>query len=199
MLENLRPYLNKILNPIAKKIDINPNYITILSIIISILVALLFYFHQLILGGIFIFISGSLDVLDGAVARYHNKSSKFGAFLDSTTDRFSDAIIIIGLISGGYIDWFIGILAIHSAYTISYIRSKAESMNIECKVGIAERAIRLVILIIAVLIGGIVDNTWLKWIVILLIILSYFTVIQRMVYTWNKLKSKDSSINNANK
>ena len=98
MLQSLRPLLTKILNPIAKRLNVNPNIVTIISPFVAVIAAYGFANHLLILGTIAILASGFLDVMDGAVARYHDKSSKFGAFLDSTMDRFADAIIYIGII-----------------------------------------------------------------------------------------------------
>ena len=133
MLESLRPLLTKILNPIAQNLNINPNIVTLISPFVALLAAYGFANHMLILGVIAILISGFLDVMDGAIARFHNRTSKFGAFFDSTMDRFADAIIYIGIIFGGYCDWFVGILAIHSAITVSYVRSRAESQGVELK------------------------------------------------------------------
>ena len=98
MLENLRPLLTRILEPLAKRLNINPNIVTVISPFLALASAYFFAQHQLILGALFILLSGFLDVVDGAVARYHNRASKFGAFLDSTMDRFADAIIFIGII-----------------------------------------------------------------------------------------------------
>ena len=109
MLQSLRPFLTKILNPIARNLNINPNIVTVISPFVAVVAAYGFANHLLILGTLAILFSGLLDVVDGAVARYHNRSSKFGAFLDSTMDRFADAIIYIGIIFGGYCDWFVGV------------------------------------------------------------------------------------------
>ena len=97
MLQSLRPFLTKILNPIARNLNINPNIVTVISPFVAVVAAYGYAHHLLILGTIAILFSGLLDVIDGAVARYHNRSSKFGAFLDSTMDRFADAIIYIGI------------------------------------------------------------------------------------------------------
>ncbi|MDR0912849.1 MAG: CDP-alcohol phosphatidyltransferase family protein [Methanobrevibacter sp.] len=194
MLNKLRPQLKRILEPIAKKININPNIITGISLLIAILSAIMFLNHQLIVGAILILLTGCLDVLDGAVARYHNKATDLGGFLDSTVDRFSDGIIVIGIIAGGYIDWFLGILLIHSSLTISYIRAKAESQSIKCEIGIAERAFRLIVIIIAAIIGGLLSPIYMQWILILLVMLSYFTVAQRIIYVWKNLKNKKKYI-----
>lgn len=187
MLQSLRPLLTKILNPIAKNLNINPNIVTVISPFIALIAAYGFAKHLLILGAIAILASGFLDVVDGAVARYHNRSSPFGAFLDSTMDRFADAIIYIGIIFGGYCDWLVGVLAIHSAITVSYVRARAESQGAECNIGIAERAVRMIILMIGAIIGYFAGDIYFTYIIYILVILSYFTVAQRIVYVWRQL------------
>ena len=188
MLQSLRPFLTKILNPIARKLNINPNIVTVISPFVAVLAAYGFANHLLLVGTIAILLSGFLDVVDGAVARYHNRSSKFGAFLDSTMDRFADAIIYIGIIFGGYCNWFWGVLAIHSAITVSYVRARAESQGVECNVGIAERAVRMIILMIGALIGYFTSDIYFTYVIYILVILSYFTVAQRIYHIWRQLK-----------
>ena len=188
MLQSLRPFLTKILNPIARKLNINPNIVTVISPFVAVLAAYGFANHLLLVGTIAILLSGFLDVVDGAVARYHNRSSKFGAFLDSTMDRFADAIIYIGIIFGGYCNWFWGVLAIHSAITVSYVRARAESQGVECNVGIAERAVRMIILMIGALIGYFTSDIYFTYVIYILVILSYFTVAQRIYHVWRQLK-----------
>ena len=188
MLQSLRPFLTKILNPIARKLNINPNIVTVISPFVAVLAAYGFANHLLLVGTIAILLSGFLDVVDGAVARYHERSSKFGAFLDSTMDRFADAIIYIGIIFGGYCNWFWGVLAIHSAITVSYVRARAESQGVECNVGIAERAVRMIILMIGALIGYFTSDIYFTYVIYILVILSYFTVAQRIYHVWRQLK-----------
>ena len=187
MLQSLRPLLTKILNPIAKNLNINPNIITVISPFVALLAAYGFANKFLLVGCVAILLSGFLDVMDGAVARFHGKSSKFGAFLDSTMDRFADAIIYIGIIFGGYCDWFVGVLAIHSAITVSYVRARAESQGVECNIGIAERAVRMVILMVGALLGYFAGDIYFTYIIYILVILSYFTVGQRIVHVWRQL------------
>ena len=188
MLQSLRPLLTKILNPVAKNLNINPNIVTVISPFIAVIAAYGFANHMLILGMIAILASGFLDVVDGAVARYHDRSSPFGAFLDSTMDRFADAIIYIGIIFGGYCDWFVGVLAIHSAICVSNVRARAESQRAECNIGIAERAVRMIILMIGAIIGYFAGDIYFTYIIYILVILSYFTVAQRIVHVWRQLK-----------
>ena len=188
MLQSLRPLLTKILNPIAKYINVNPNIVTIISPFVALIAAYGFANKLLILGTVAILLSGFLDVMDGAIARYHGKASKFGAFLDSTVDRFADAIIYIGIIFGGYCDWFVGILAIHSAICVSYVRARAESQGAECNIGIAERAVRLIILMVGAVVGYFMGDIYFTYIIYILVILSYFTVVQRILYVRRQLK-----------
>ncbi|MBR2857845.1 CDP-alcohol phosphatidyltransferase family protein [bacterium] len=187
MLQSLRPFLTKILNPIARNLNINPNIVTVISPFVALLAAYGFAKHLLILATLAILFSGFLDVVDGAVARYHDRSSKFGAFLDSTMDRFADAIIYIGIIFGGYCDWFVGVLAIHSAITVSYVRARAESQGVDYNIGIAERAVRMIILMIGSLIGYFAGDIYFTYIIYILVVLSYFTVGQRIFHVWRQL------------
>lgn len=188
MLQSLRPLLTKILNPVASRLNINPNIVTVISPFVALVAAYGFANKLLILGTIAILLSGFLDVVDGAVARYHNRSSKFGAFLDSTMDRYADAIIYIGIIFGGYCDWFVGVLAIHSAICVSYVRARAESQGVECNIGIAERAVRMIILMAGAIIGYFAGDIYFTYIIYILVILSYFTVGQRILHVWRQLK-----------
>ena len=188
MLNSLRPYLTKFLEPLASRLNMNPNMITIISPFLAIISAVFFAFGNLIGGAFFILLSGFLDVLDGAVARRHDRTSPFGAFLDSTMDRFADAIIFIGIIFGGYCHWFVGVLAIHSAITVSYVRARAESQGVECNVGIAERAVRLIIIMAGAVIAAIFNSNMIfTYFIYILVILSYFTVGQRIFHVWKEL------------
>lgn len=188
MLDFLRPILTKILNPLAKILNINPNIITIISPFIALIAAYFYSEGFLILGALVVLFSGFFDVIDGIIARFHNKTSEFGAFLDSTMDRFSDAIVIIGLIFGGYCTWFIGILLLHSAITVSYVRARAESYGIIANVGIAERATRLIVIVIASIIAYFTSPIYFNYIMIILVIASYLTVFQRIYYVYKKLR-----------
>jgi archaetidylinositol phosphate synthase len=189
MLNKFRPFLKNILEPIAKKSNINPNLISLISFLTAILSAIFIGYSKLDLGVLFILFSGFFDVLDGAIARYHNRTSKFGAILDSTFDRFSDAIIIIGFIYGSCIHWFLGILAIHSGFMVSYVRASSQSQGINNDVGIAERAVRLIILMTSLIIGLILNIEYIQYIIMFLVVISYFTVIQRLFYSYKYEKN----------
>lgn len=187
--DKLRPQTNKITGDMVQNININPNIVTIIGLLISVFSGVLYASGNLGAGALFIIISGFCDMIDGAIARTQNRKTRFGGFLDSTCDRFADAAIIIGIMYSGYVDPILGALAIHASLTVSYIRSKAESEGIKCTVGIAERAERLLIIVvgsvIAALLGGSHNMMFLTMAV--LTIVSYITVIQRIHHVWISL------------
>jgi archaetidylinositol phosphate synthase len=193
MLNRLRPQVRMILDPLAKKIRINPNFLTVLGLLVSLVSAYMFATGNLLMGAILIAVSGFVDMLDGAVARNNYKTTKFGGLLDSTADRFADAFIIIGIIYGGYVNWIFGILALHASLTVSYVRARAESEGIQCNVGIAERAERLVIIMIGAFLSyftgmQLFNMDPLAIAIVLIMILGYITVIQRVYHSWKELK-----------
>lgn len=191
MLNNLRPYLKKFIDPLARKINIKPNYLTIIGLLVALIAAYMFAIGSLLWGGIFIALSGFLDIIDGAVARNNNSTTKFGGFLDSTADRFSDAFIIIGIIYGGFVGWFFGILALHASLSVSYVRARAEVEGIPCGVGIAERAERMVILMAGAFLGAFFGSNIMSIAVISIMVLGYFTVLQRVYHTWKSMKNEN--------
>jgi len=191
MLNRLRPNVKKFIDPIAKRIKVNPNVLTILGLIVSILSGLMFAVGDLLLGAAMILLSGFVDMLDGAVARNNSSKTKFGGILDSTSDRFADAAIIIGIMYGGFVNPLIGALAIHASLTVSYVRARAESEGINCSVGFAERAERLIIVVAGAILSVVFnENTILYGAVVLIMILGYLTVFQRVYHSWKELKGQ---------
>lgn len=131
------------------------------------------------------------DALDGTMARLTNSTSKFGGFLDSVVDRFTDATIV-----GAFIAWAIyagendtalvamGVLA--TGFLIPYVRAKAESVGIDCKVGLMERTERLLILGVITLLSafGIMSAIW--WGMLILLVLNTFTIGQRLLHVYQR-------------
>ncbi len=187
--DKLRPQTNKITNQIGEKIEINPNIVTIIGLFISIFAGVLYASNNLVAGALFIILSGVCDIIDGAIARSQNRRTKFGGFLDSTCDRFADAAIIIGILYGGFIDPILGALAIHSSLTVSYVRSRSEQEGLKCSVGIAERAERLLIIIVGSFIAAIFGGSHTIMIIAMsiLTVLSYITIFQRIYHVWMNL------------
>ena len=189
MLNKLRPRLQEFMEPLANKIGINPNVITLIGLIISLLAAYAFARENLLAGGLLILLSGFFDVVDGAVARNNNKKTRFGGFLDSTSDRFADAFIIIGIIYGGYVSWILGVLAILASLSVSYVRARAEVEGIKCDVGFAERAERLFIIMGGAFLGYFINPYFIKLAIILVIFLGFLTVVQRIYHSWKSLRN----------
>ncbi|MBI5681185.1 MAG: CDP-alcohol phosphatidyltransferase family protein [Methanobacterium sp.] len=190
MLNKLRPRVKIYIDPIANKISVHPNILTIIGLIMGIFSAYLFATGNLLAGGIFILLSGFFDIIDGAVARNHKTQSPFGSILDSTTDRLTDAFILIGIAYGGFVNWVIGVLAIVASFSVSYVRARMEAEGVKGDVGIAERAERLVIIMIGAFLTYALGFNFLNYAVILIVILGFFTVSQRIYYAWKQLKDK---------
>lgn len=189
MLNKVRPQLQRFINPLASKIGLHPNILTIIGLLVSLLAAYAFSQKNLLIGALLILLSGFFDVIDGAVARNNNTKSKFGGFLDSTSDRFADAFIIIGIIYGGYVNWFWGILALLASMSVSYVRARAEVEGIKCDVGIAERAERLFIILGGAFLGYFINpQFFMSMAILLVIIMGYITVFQRIYHSWKELK-----------
>ena len=130
---------------------LTPNAISITGLVGNLIAAVLILEHHFVLAGI-AFILGSLcDMLDGRYSRMSGKGTPFGAFLDSTLDRLEEGVVLVAVAA-----WFaeesnelaVGatVIAVVGSYMVSYTRARAEALGVECKVGIASRAVRVVIL-----------------------------------------------------
>jgi len=174
-------FLDKPLRPFIRRINISPNLLTITGFVITLLAAAAIPLNIRI-GGVIIIIGGIFDALDGVVARINNRVSSFGAFLDSLLDRFSDAALFIAIAVffyryGNMTYALLSLVALAGAHGVSYARARAEGLGYECKTGIMERAERIALLTLGCLIPRIM--TYLIWVVLLG---SYITVIQRIAY-----------------
>jgi CDP-diacylglycerol---glycerol-3-phosphate 3-phosphatidyltransferase len=171
---------------------INPNVITFLGFLISCGVATAFAFGAFRTAGVVLICAGLFDILDGAVARSSRTESGFGAFFDSVLDRYSDIAIYLGLVVY-YIrldDSFYIVLTcivLMGSVMISYTRARAESLIRQCRVGFLERPERLVLLIIGALAHRIEAVLWV------MAVLSHWTVIGRIYYTWSELRRNGDS------
>ena len=142
-------------------------------------------FPSQIFASILLLISGFFDIVDGSVARVMKKSSTKGAFLDSNFDKVSEALIFIGIAIGGLSNPILAMIALSTSILVSYLRAKAESLGIELKgVGIGERAERLLILSIC---GFIPISDSIQWGVIIIILISGFSFLQRFRYVLKRI------------
>jgi CDP-diacylglycerol--glycerol-3-phosphate 3-phosphatidyltransferase len=136
-------------------------------------------------------VAGLFDMLDGALARMTNKTTRFGAILDSTLDRISEAVLLISLLAvfannQMATESILSGVALVGSLMVSYIRARMEGLGVECKAGIFTRPERVIILALGLMLSQF-DNALL----IMLAVLTFFswlTVIERMVYAWRILK-----------
>jgi archaetidylinositol phosphate synthase len=138
-----------------------------------------------VIGSILLVISGFFDVIDGSVARATKQTSKKGAFLDSSFDKISEAIIFIGIAVGNLANPILCMIALSLSIIVSYVRARAESLGVELKgIGIGERAERLLIIAI---VGMVPVIGAMQWAVIVVSVVAGLTLIQRIAVASKKL------------
>jgi CDP-diacylglycerol---glycerol-3-phosphate 3-phosphatidyltransferase len=190
-----------VIDPFARfliNLRVHPNVITFAGLLLSILAFNFFRQGEFFFGGVMVVLAGTCDRLDGRLARDTNRSSKFGALIDSTIDRYSEVIVFLGLAiffhdKYSYIVYLI-ILAITGSFMVSYTRARAEGLGLECKVGLMQRPERITYLAIGTLLGSIpkIGITIVIVTVWFIAIFANFTVIQRVVHVWNQLNKHEN-------
>lgn len=192
-----RPYMATI-QPIVRWLvstGIRPNTITTIGTLFVVISAAAYAVGQMRIGGFLLLLSGVTDTLDGQVARQTSRASKFGAFYDSTLDRVGDGATFIGI--GWFLmttpsevafrDWavLLCMLGVLASLLVSYARARAEGLGLDCKVGIAQRAERLLGLgLLTLVVGAGPQALVLESVVLVLTLLSAITVVQRFVYVY---------------
>lgn len=176
--------------PLARR-GVRPNVVTILGFAFNVVTAAVLATGHLSAGGGLLFLSGVFDLLDGALARVTKAQSVFGAFLDSLLDRYSEAAILLALIfvftqrQDTVIVLLVYAVAVGSIL-ISYARARAEGLGLDCRVGIAPRPERVLILGLGLLI-----NTWTTIAALaILALLTHITAMQRLYHVWRQTDGK---------
>ena len=167
---------------------VTPNQITLLGVVVQAVVSYLIVRDRLTEAGFVLIAAALLDTVDGAVAKARGLTSKFGAFLDSTMDRLSDALVFLP-IAWLYLaepaaeradqEWVaaVAFAALVLSFLVSYAKARAEGLGFDCNVGLIERAERLIIMILAL-----VFNDLLPAALVVLALASLVTLVQRMVH-----------------
>jgi phosphatidylglycerophosphate synthase len=174
-------------------LGINPNLLTFIGFLITVVAAFYFARGKFLEAGLVIIFAGIFDMLDGRVARITNSVTKFGAFFDSVLDRYSDIVMLLGLMiyysKAQRLSYMVlsGVVMMGAVMT-SYTRARAESLIPLCKVGFLERPERLVLLIIGALSNRMAPVLWV------MAILSNLTVIHRIMYTWREASKLKNTI-----
>ena len=173
---------------ILSKSGITPNTLTLISLILNIVAAYLIATSHFRLGGVLILVAGLFDLLDGALARFTKRTTKFGAILDSVTDRISEAAIFCGLLiwyilQGANLEIVLVFIVLIGSFLVSYIRARAEGLGWQCQVGLFTRAERVIVLAIGLLINQIFIA------LCVLVVFVFTTVVQRLVYLRKQAKA----------
>ncbi len=192
--DSLRPKVAGILQPIGRwliRLGISADAITLGGTLLMAVVGVLLANGQFLLGGVLVILSAPLDALDGTVARLAGVTSKFGAFLDSTSDRYAEGFILIGLLLYGLgrredAIVILAFVAMWGSFVVSYTRARAEGLGYDCKVGLLTRFERF-ILIIAMLLTG-----WILPGLIALAVLTHITALQRILYVHGIMRTGSS-------
>jgi CDP-diacylglycerol--glycerol-3-phosphate 3-phosphatidyltransferase len=189
--KNIASYLTGLTVRLFARTPITPNIITCFGFVITLGAAALIITGHLFAAGFVVLIAGFFDMIDGALARSTNRVTQFGAVLDSTLDRLSEAAILLSLLFIYAMEQYtLGIsvvsLALIASLLVSYIRSRAEALGIECEVGIFTRAERIVLLSLGLLLSQI--NYALIVIISVIAFFSIVTINQRLIHVWRQTK-----------
>jgi len=188
---SIRTKFRRLLEPPARALiatGVSPSAITLLGIIPAVLSAVAFGKGLIRTGGVLMGVAGLFDLADGLVARLGRKESTFGAFLDSTVDRYAEIAIFVGLAVLYRQDVALyGVLAaLGGSLMVSYTKARAEGLGVACPGGMMQRPERMVILILGALIGA----AALPWAIWLLAVLANATAIERLLRTRSAMASQ---------
>jgi len=170
------------------RIPVTPNQVTVVGVALTFVAALLTALGHLRWAGIVLIFAGTFDILDGALARSSGKAYPYGAFLDSTLDRYSEGAMYIGLAAyfastpGPLQRWLLlaTVAALAGSFLVSYVRARAQSLGFTCDSGVFARPERVVVTVVGLIFGGVV----LSGVVFLLAILTNLTALQRIREVW---------------
>jgi CDP-diacylglycerol--glycerol-3-phosphate 3-phosphatidyltransferase len=182
--------------PVARllsKTAITPTTITWFGFLLSLGAAALIITEHLFAAGLVVLVAGFFDMLDGALARYTNRATRFGAILDSTLDRLSEAVVLLAILVLYAREQLIAQtllvgVALLGSLLVSYIRARAEALGLECQAGLFTRAERVIVLALGLLLNQIAYALVIALGIIA--IFSFITVVQRLLYVWRQTKIK---------
>ena len=187
MVANLaRAWSARFIEPLARflgSLGLTPNAITVLGFFLTLAVAGVLASGRLLLAGILLIFTLAFDAVDGTLARLLGQTTRFGAFLDSTLDRWAEVVLFIAIAwvllqANNDLGVMLAITALGMSLLVSYTRARAEGVGLQCREGILTRFERL-----AILIAGLVLNQ-LTWALALIAVLAGVTAVQRILVTW---------------
>ncbi len=184
MLSHYKSFLHPLADPVARlllRAHVRPNQLTVLGLGVSLVVAYTFAQGHLRIGAGLLAVAGLFDFFDGSLARLANRESAFGAFLDSVVDRYSDLVVLLGIVlyyerldvTAGV---FFTMAALIGTIMVSYTKARAQSIGVACEIGLMERPERIILLIA----GGVFHLLFPA--MVALAVLTNFTALHRIVY-----------------
>ncbi|NPB08283.1 MAG: CDP-alcohol phosphatidyltransferase family protein [Aquificae bacterium] len=192
LTRRIKPFYETLLEPVvrvAQRMNLNPNWVTFLGLLLTAVGSFFLYLDYALAGVALLAVGALTDSVDGAIARRTGRVTPFGAFLDSTFDRLSDAFPFTALgvryaSQGDELGTFLSFTALFTSFGVSYTRARAESLGVKGMGGLFERTERWIVLLLA-LVSGFVEAG-----LTLITIGSTFTVIQRILYTKKFLEER---------
>ena len=187
----------RLIDPVADWLvarHVHPNTITVFGTLCTVIGGIIYATGHIKTGGWFLSLTALFDVLDGTVARRSNRSSTFGAFLDSTLDRLADGFVLGGLavfyatsaVHHSIPLMITALLGLMGAFLTSYTRARAEALGLDAKVGLLQRPERVVLMAAPQALFGLFFNGWpLAIIIVTLTVTAWITVVQRVAYVYN--------------
>ncbi len=184
--EAARKYFRILYEPPARffsTLGISPNVVTVIGFFLMVGIAIVLAQGYLFWGGLLIIAAALFDAVDGSLARMMGRTSRFGAFLDSTLDRYSEAMTFLGLfifLSGQNqrVELMLIYATVVGSLMVSYVRARAEGLGIALKDGLFTRFERVFLLVVGLLFNQLTIVLWI------LAIFTNFTAIQRMYLVW---------------
>ena len=181
--------VNRIPAELVAKTGISPNIVTTLGLSVALVTAWVLSTGHFFLGGFLVLLSGAFDMLDGAVARISGRSTRFGAILDSTFDRLSEAALFLGLLAyyanqGSFQEVVLVGAALVGSMLTSYVRARAEGLGLKCEVGFFTRPERVILLAIGLIFNQMLVILWI------IAVLSNLVAWQRLSYVWQQLRKE---------
>jgi len=184
-------YLTQPVVWLLAKTPITPSAITWFGFLLAAGAAVLITTRHLFAAGFVVLLAGFFDILDGALARRTNQTTRFGAVLDSTLDRLSEVVLLLAILvlyareqSVAHI--LLVSFALPSSMLVSYVKASAEAQGLECQVGLFTRAERIIVLALGLLLNQF-DNA-LAIALAIIVLFSLFTIGQRLIYVWQQTK-----------
>src|SRR5438445_7579813 len=184
---------------VFRESPITPNMLTLFGLVITGVGALLVAVNQLLLGGLVLTVAGFFDVFDGALARASGQVYRYGAFLDSTIDRYSEGVVYLGILiyflrHHDGLQPIIVLIALAGSFLVSYVRARAQSLGFTCDAGILARPERVVVIVAGLLLERIHLPGWhfttLTLALWILAIGTNLTAIQRVWVVWQQNRAE---------